>query len=246
MRQRPSEELHSFFKERLRRIWEEAYAANKEAITDLIGKSPGVVLDLGCGDGSFTEEIGRATGASELLGIEIASELAAEAQSKGIQVNTGNLNQTFPLEDACADIVVMNQVIEHINDTDNLLSETYRVLKARGSAVISTENLASWHNIIALSLGWQPFSLTNISTLSSAVGNPFGAHRGEAGIEKPLQHQRLFAPRGLSEIAALHGFEVSKMVGVGYFPLWGKAAALFSNIDARHSSFMIFKIRKEN
>jgi hypothetical protein len=31
------------------------------------------------------------------------------------------------------------------------------------SSLVSTENLASWHNVAALIAGWQPFSLANVS-----------------------------------------------------------------------------------
>ena len=97
------------------------------------------------------------------MGIEIDKSQAGKAAARGIEAITGDLNHKFELEDAIADGVIANQVIEHLYDTDNLLSEIWRVLKPGGVLVVSTEHLASWHNIFALLLGWQPFSLTNIS-----------------------------------------------------------------------------------
>jgi ubiquinone/menaquinone biosynthesis C-methylase UbiE len=75
-----------------------------------------------------------------------------KAKSKGIVVFKANLNKSFPLPDNSIDQVCANQVIEHRIDTDNFVSEIYRVLKPNGSVVIATENLASWHNIAALLL----------------------------------------------------------------------------------------------
>lgn len=84
------------------------------------------------------------------------------------------MNKGIALENESIDVVFSNQVIEHLYETDKFISEIYRILKPGGYAVISTENLSSWHNIFALILGWQPFSLSNISSLRSSIGNPFG------------------------------------------------------------------------
>jgi hypothetical protein len=108
-------------------------------------------------------------------------------------------------------------VVEHLRDTDLLVSEVFRILRPRGYAVVSTENLASWHNIASLLFGWQPFSLTNVSHQSGGIGNPLALHRGEAFEWKSWEHLRVFAYRGLAELFAAHGFIVESIAGAGYF-----------------------------
>jgi SAM-dependent methyltransferase len=199
---------------------------------------PESMLDLGCDAGGRTEWIAKQVGARTMHGLEIAADRAEIAASRGVRVSVSDLSQLFPYEDETFDLVVSNQVIEHVVDTDNFVREAYRVLKPGGRAVISTENLASWHNVASLVLGWQPFSLTNISEAAMAVGNPLGVHRGEAGEARG--HLRVFAYRGLRELFGLHGFAVTDVLGAGYYPLPNK----FARLDPRHAAFIAVGARR--
>ena len=71
-----------------------------------------------------------------------------------------DLNKKFPIKDNSVDVVVSDQVIEHLTDVvDNFVKEIFRILKPEGYAVISTENLSSWNNLFALLFGYGPPSL---------------------------------------------------------------------------------------
>jgi SAM-dependent methyltransferase len=105
-------------------------------------------------------------------------------------VTEADLNDGLPFDDERFDVVVSNQVLEHLADTDAFVSEVARVLRPGGVAAVSTENLASWHNIAALLLGWQPFSLSNVTSARAGLGNPLALHRGEASGEAAWQHSR--------------------------------------------------------
>ena len=107
-----------------------------------------------------------------------------------------DLNLRLPYDDGTFDVVCSNQVIEHLSDTDTFVAELHRVLRPGGFAVTSTENLASWHNVASLTLGWQPFSLTNVSRQGLGLGNPLAIHRAEGWFEvETWQHLRVFAYR---------------------------------------------------
>ena len=181
-------------------LWEETWELNRRSIISLLGPGIHTLLDCGCDDGEFTERVALSLKSERALGIEIDEVKAEKAVARSIEVIIGDLNHEFKLEDSFVDGAIANQVIEHLCDTDNLLSEIWRVLKPGGVLVLSTENLASWHNVFALLLGWQPFSLTNISEHHIGIGNPLSLHRGEKGIPKPSQHLRIFTVRGLIEL----------------------------------------------
>jgi SAM-dependent methyltransferase len=193
---------------------------------------PQSMLDLGCDAGGRTTWVAERVGATLLSGLEIAPDRAEAAAARGIDARVGDLSEPLPFEDQTFDLIVSNQVIEHVVDTDNFVRETYRLLKPGGRAVVSTENLASWHNVGSLVLGWQPFSLTNVSETAQSVGNPLGVHRGESGVARG--HLRVFAYRGLRELFALHGFVVDGVLGAGYYPLPRRLA----RIDPRHAAFI--------
>jgi SAM-dependent methyltransferase len=197
------------------------------------------LLDLGCDDGARTMLWAGAAQARAIHGIEVVPSRARLAQERGISVATADLAGAFPFESASFDAVVSNQVIEHLFDTDLFLSEAFRVLKPGGVVVTSTENLASWHNVAALLLGWQPFSLTNVSE-KGAIGNPFGlwVDGDGSGAADPVtwQHRRVFAARGLVSLHAAHGFADVRLLGAGYYPLpgrvgtWNPAHAAFITV----------------
>ncbi len=68
-----------------------------------------------------------------------------------------DLNKKFPLEDNLFDTVVSTDVIEHLYDINNFLSEIHRVLKKGGKVIISTPNAISWRNRLFLLFGKNPF-----------------------------------------------------------------------------------------
>jgi len=215
-------------------------AQNMNNLVDLARSTPppGSLLDLGCDAGGRTMWIAEKVGAQAIHGIEIDADRADIAASQGINVKVSDLSRRFPYDDSRFDLVVSNQVIEHVVNTDNFVRETYRVLKPNGHAVISTENLASWHNVASLFLGWQPFSLANVSEAAVAMGNPLGVHRGELGVQRG--HIRVFAYRGLRELFVLHGFAVTTILGAGYYPLPRKLARM----DPRHAAFITVSARR--
>lgn len=207
-----------------RRVHGKAFAQNEENIERLLTAHAPIesLLDLGCDDGARTSVYAQAAGAVDVHGVELVESRAGLARERGISVVSADLGTPLPFADQTFDAVVSNQVIEHLFDTDLLLAEAFRVLKVGGIVVTSTENLASWHNVAALMLGWQPFSLTNVS-LTGSIGNPLGlavdGDYREYAVGVPWQHRRVFATRGLVDLHRGHGFTAVRSLGAGYFPL---------------------------
>lgn len=155
-------------------------------------------MDIGCWDGTTTARYGKTLGNAELHGIEVFDTPASEAEEKGIKVARLDLEaDAFPWDDDTFDVVVANQVFEHLKNIWRPLSEAYRVLRPGGHLVISVPNLASLHNRILLAMGQQP---TSIRTLGPHVR---GYTLGE--LVNLLQMDG--------------GFIVERKLGVGFYPL---------------------------
>jgi hypothetical protein len=84
---------------------------------------------------------------------------------------------------------------------DRILDEVYRVLKLGGLLFLSTPNLASIHNRIALLLGYQPFNV--MVSLNKSVGHLRLSASGAAP-----DNIRFFTLRSLKELLKVHGFKI--------------------------------------
>lgn len=114
-------------------------------------------LDLGAGTGRDLEIIRQHSPNSELYGIEFNAKQCALLESKGVKTFQVDLENTrLPFENETFDIVIINQVLEHIKDIFFVLHETTRVLKKDGCVLIGVPNVASFHNRALLLFGRHP------------------------------------------------------------------------------------------
>jgi SAM-dependent methyltransferase len=214
---------------------------NRQAILRALEPRPGgVLLDLGCADGAVTELIARGAGTARTVGVELIDHLADAARARGMEVVSADLNRRLPFDDASFDVIHSNQVIEHLSDTDNFLREIRRLLKPDGYAVVSTNNLASWHNIVSLVMGWQPPPCHPSDEL--IVGNPAGLMEGIGGARGQM-HLRIFTGRALAGVAEHHGLRPDVVRTAGYYPFPVRVARVLNRIDPRHGAFLVQRYR---
>jgi SAM-dependent methyltransferase len=223
------------------RLWAEAEDAYRKRILELVASAkPTSLLDLGCHDGEWTQQLVRASGGSvdRATGVEVVEEARRVAERRGIEAVAANLNESLPFADESFDLVHANQVIEHVLDLDLFVAEVARVLRPGGRAIVCTENLASWHNIGALVLGYMPFSLTNISSRGS-IGNPFNlASTPAAELETSWFHTRVLTAVGLEHLFRVHSLDVVVRFASGYHPLPPGLARAAARRDVRHAAFI--------
>ena len=83
---------------------------------------------------------------------------------KGIEPITIDIERDgIPIENKSVDLVIINQVLEHIKDIFWVLHNVSCVLKNGGHLIIGVPNLSSFHNRILLALGLQPTCIGNHS-----------------------------------------------------------------------------------
>ena len=196
------------------------------------------MLDLGCSDASWTLEVARHVGTTDIHGVEMLEERAAEARGHGVDVVVADLSEPLDAyEDASFDVIHSNQVIEHVRDTDCFMREVRRLLRPGGYALLSTNNLSSWHNIVSLVLGWQPMPC-NVSDLVN-VGNPFDLFDHREHGPRGQTHLRVFTGRALNELAGYHGLRPVMEHSAGYYPFTGEIGRQLARLDRRHGAFLV-------
>lgn len=223
----------------LERIYHEADADNRRVVLEaLLPRPGGSLIDLGCADGKFSVELGRRAGVERVAGVEVSPELAEAARGRGMDVEVSNLCEPVPFEDHSFDVVHSNQVIEHLPCTDHFMREVLRLMKPDGYAVISTNNLSSWHNIVSLVVGWQP-PPCHVSD-EVITGNPANFAEGdEASLG--WTHLRVFTARALTALAERHGLRSDLELGSAYYPLPTRVARRFARLDRRHAAFLVHR-----
>jgi ubiquinone/menaquinone biosynthesis C-methylase UbiE len=227
---------------RLQRVFEATEEENRREILAALPEQPGSTLaDLGCGDGEFTMRAAQRVRAARVIGVETAASLIPSARERGVEIVESDLGQPLPFGDGEIDVVVSNQVIEHLSDTDLFMREIRRVLAPGGVAVLSTNNLASWHNVAALVAGWQPMPCHVSDEVT--LGNPASFAEGFTYDAYPM-HRRVFTGRALAGLAAHHGLAVDGQASAGYYPLPPRAARLATRLDARHGAFLVQRYRR--
>lgn len=166
------------------------------------------ILDIGCGDGSFTILLSNFS--DEIYGVDIAEETVESARNKNIKAYEVDIEeQSLPFGTNYFGAIYCGEVLEHVYDPDRLLNEIHRVLSSDGICTITTPNLSWWLNRLVLLLGFQPY-LTEVS-LKYNVGK-LKAKPPWSNIDEISGHIRSFTSKSLKELLELNGFEVVEML----------------------------------
>lgn len=96
------------------------------------------VLDLGCGLGEYVQAFERKGAVA--IGCDLSPERVAEGRLRGASRLVTAVGEALPFTDGSIDVVVLNEVIEHVADEITTLQEVRRVLAPNGRAVIFAPN----------------------------------------------------------------------------------------------------------
>ena len=108
----------------------------RKALGDVSGLS---ALDLGCGTGRHTAWL--ASSGARVTAIDFSPGMLEQARQKiaggDVRFLVHDLHEPLPLESGTFDVVVSGLVLEHLRDLERFFSETRRVLRSGGRAVVS-------------------------------------------------------------------------------------------------------------
>ena len=227
----------------LNRVYRATEDLNKRSILNLLEPRPGgTLLDCGCGDGELTRALADRAGVAEAWGVETVEHRAQAAEARGIHIARVDLNVRLPFDDGHFDIVHANQLLEHLHSTDDFLREVHRLIKPGGYAVLSTNNLASWHNVISLVFGMQPPPMHVSSEV--IVGNRLDPYRNTRFGSREDSHLRIFSFQALADLCRHHGFRIDALRTTGYYPFPPALARVLTSIDRRHGVFLIARLAR--
>lgn len=184
------------------------------------------VLDLGAGYGRDLDITQNVFPNIERHAVEFDQNDCKTLSEKGIKSYQVDLENTpLPFENESFDIVIANQVLEHLKDIFFTLHETARVLKTGGHFLIGVPNVTAFHNRLLMLLGRHP---TQVKSYSAHV-RAFSYH----DTKKML------------ETAGGGAFSISSFGGAQFYPLPKKAARMASALFPQMSVTIFFLLKKE-
>jgi methionine biosynthesis protein MetW len=148
------------------------------------------VLDLGCASGNLALSLEKGRGC-RVLGVDLDPDAVAAASLKGIEAVIADVASS-PLTEVVAgrtfDRVILADVLEHLVDPGQLLSQVLSVLRPGGAVLVSIPNITHVDVQLMLAQGEWRYA--------------------PAGILDQT-HLRFFTAHSFSELALKHGFEVT-------------------------------------
>jgi len=129
------------------------------------------LLDIGCGEGHFTDVIKKEFSNFEVHGLDYSVSAIdfAHKTFKDINFITANAYHP-PYQNEYFDIVVCNNLWEHVPDPLKMLRAMKRVLKSNGLLIISTPSRYRFSNLIKVSVGQEIAFMSNYHVTEYTIG----------------------------------------------------------------------------
>jgi len=152
------------------------------------------LLDVGCGEGYFAQQLKQA-GNAEVWGIEVVEARALVAVDRLDKVLVGDVATLIPqLPESFFDVVVFNDVLEHLLDPFDVLARIKICLTPQGVVVSSIPNIRYYPTFYDL-LAYCEWEYEESGILDST-------------------HLRFFTERSIRKMYERRGYEVLRQEGI--------------------------------
>ncbi len=191
------------------------------------GKKFNSILDIGCGNGDDLQVMKKISKNVKTFGVDFHNTNNETLKKNNINViNIDIEKQKLPIKSNSIDLVIANQVFEHVKELFWINHEIFRVLKRNGYLFIGVPNGLSLHNRLLGVFGIHPRSSKIISA-----------------------HVRIFSKRDtIMFYKSILGkkVEVVKFYGSQFYPFNKFFSRIFSFFTPSLSTSIFFVLKKNN
>ena len=129
------------------------------------------LLDIGCGEGHFTNVIKKEFSNFDVYGLDYSVSAIDFAHKTFPEINFITANAYYPpYKDEYFDIVVCNNLWEHVPDPLKMLRAMKRVLKPNGLLIISTPSRYRFSNLIKAAVGQEIAFMSTYHVTEYTIG----------------------------------------------------------------------------
>lgn len=201
------------------------YSQSRPEMVRFVPPDTKILLDIGCGEGRFGEAVKRALPGCETWGIEPVPAAAAEAGKRNDKVINGTIDAVDGLPAAHFDVVTMNDVLEHIAESEPVLNSVKRLLRPGGLLILSLPNVRFY------------------LTVRDLVFRKDWEYQDYGILDRT--HLRFFTQKSAARLLRDNGYEVLSMQGINthrlklhYRILFGLAPTLFEDMRYRQMAIV--------
>lgn len=122
-----------------------------KAVLKFLKGKKGKLLDVGCSDGRIMQYFIQK--GFECEGIDISDKAIEFGKRRSLNIKKVDITKKLPFKDETFDITFCGEVLEHLLDPFATVKEMHRVLKKKGSIVITVPNTCMFRNLFLILLG---------------------------------------------------------------------------------------------
>jgi ubiquinone/menaquinone biosynthesis C-methylase UbiE len=127
------------------------------------------ILDIGCGLGMYVSRFRQFS--DDVYGVDIDPDKVAQASEwlPNLRVSAA---ESLPFNDSSFDVILLNEVIEHVDDDRQAVREAYRVLAPGGHMIIYAPNRLYPFETHGFFFGGRYYGPCNLPVLANWVPDP--------------------------------------------------------------------------
>jgi SAM-dependent methyltransferase len=193
-------------------VWRSGQDRRLELIRQHVALENRRILDVGCGLGMYVRQMRRFS--SEVYGVDVDPEKVAAASRTLPNIFTAPA-EALPFPDDYFDVILLHEVIEHVEDDRQTIREAYRCVRPGGHIVIYAPNRLYFFETHGFYLGKRYFFrlLPLVNYTPDWIRNRFAPH------------VRIYTRRGIRRL--FNGLAVDFTAETHIFPG-------FDNVVERH------------
>ncbi len=175
-----------------------------QVVSNLLPKTGGKILDLGCGNGDFVFTVKDKF--AECYGVDVSPMRIKKAKclleeqhiAQQFHFDSCDIDEGTPFSESSFDAVTCISVLEHVFNPPSTIEEIYRILKPQGTFIVQVPNIA-----------WLP---SRFELLRGKLPMTGGVYSGA-----DWEHLHNFTKPILSRLLEEKGFTIQKIVSSGVF-----------------------------